>query len=168
MPDQTNLPTEAELEALKTNIGAGQATAPAKAAHDAVLGDLTKAAPEKPDLTPGPDTDAAIAYVEAKGYSHRTAIEIVQEKGVDVILAAKAHDDSAQRGPTPGAAPQVRQPEAGPTAEQQEILSRHGEPFNPEIHAQLPTGDPATDSTGRFISKENHYRGPRPNSQFPD
>jgi len=166
MTDQSNLPAKSELDALKTGIGAGQAAAPAKAAHDAVLGDLTKTAPQKPDLTPGPDTDAAIAYVEAKGYSHDMAIEIVQEKGVDTILAAKAHDDSQQRPPTLGAAPQVRQPQAGPRAEQP--VSRHGEPFNPEIHAQLPTGDPKTDSTGRFILKDHDYRGPRPNSQFPD
>jgi hypothetical protein len=163
MTDETGLPSGADLDAAAAEQATGQATAPAKDAHDAVLGDLTKPAPQKPDLTPGPDTDAAIAYVENKGYTHEAAIKIVQENGVDTILAAKSHEDAAQRPPAPPAA--VRAAAAAPPGI---TVSRHGEVFNPEIHAQLPTGDPKTDSTGRFILKEHDYRGPRPNKQFPD
>jgi hypothetical protein len=165
MPQNDGLPSSADLDAVASEQQVQEATSSAKDAHDSVIGDLTKPVPQKPDLTPGPDADAAIAYVEAKGYSHNAAIDIVKKNGVDTILMAKSHEENVLR---PVQAAQMEQPQVRQTEQTEPLVSRHGEPFNPEIHAQLPTGDPKTDSTGRFILKEHDYRGPRPNPQFPD
>lgn len=71
---------------------------------------------------------------------------------------------------SPPAVPEAEQnqgPAVAPDEPKEQAVSRHGEIFNPEIHAQLPTGDPKTDSTGKFILKEHDYAGPRASTQFP-
>ena len=76
MTDQAGLPSAADLDAVNAELAARSATAPtAKDVHDAVVAGLTAPA-QKPDLTPGPDLDAAIAYIESKGFPHDKAVEI--------------------------------------------------------------------------------------------
>ena len=175
MTDENGLPSQADLDAVNAELMSEANTAPAavtrkeppaapaspaKAAHDAMLSGMTAA--QKPDLTPGPDAEAAIAYVMSKGYEREAAQRIVQDNGVDTILTSKSHEESTLKNmeqfPKTGV--------ATPVVEQ--VVSRHGEIFNPDVHAQLPTGDPKTDSTGRFIMKEHDYSGPKTNPQFPD
>jgi hypothetical protein len=179
-----------------------------------------------PELTPGPDTDAAIAFVEAKGYPKEKAIQIVRENGVDTILQAKAREErtlplgpkgeelvktpvhdkvwpappppvhakqehplydeaigfARGRGYTEEAAQQIvrewgvegvlaardalgidrRKQEPKPLPETP-IVSRHGEVFDPNVHAVHRDGLPATDSTGRFMLKEHFYAPSTPN-----
>jgi len=174
MTDQPGLPSAADLDAVNAELAAGRATAPAltqamldkavesakeesasipgiapaKAAHDATIGGIT-AQPETQGIAQAvADTADALGYIQSKGYSLDEAEAKVKEQGVASILAAKALESTLAQ------APQVRQAQA---IDPEPVVSRHGEVFNPDIHAQLPTGDPKTDSTGRFISKANDY-----------
>lgn len=160
-----NLPSGADLDANANEEATKAATA--KSASDSILKNLTA---KKPELTPGPETDEAIEYVKSKGYTVAAAKSIVQANGVDMVLKAKAHEEAkAFPPPSDKIPPLPRGPEGtvSVTKADQIRVSRHGEVFNSEIHAQLPTGDPKTDSTGRFILKQHDYAGPRPNKQFP-
>lgn len=128
--ETTGLPSQADLDAVNAEAEVQKATAgpapEAKAAHDALIADLT--APVKP----------------------------------------KEPEPPEELPPAPPPVPPELQHQGPALPPDEPVISRHGEQFNPDIHAQLPTGDPKTDSTGKFILKEHDYRGPRPNSQFPD
>lgn len=88
----------------------------------------------------------------------------------DVLIAdLTAPASGAPQPPPPVIDFQPNQgPAVAPEPPKEMQVSRHGEVFDPTIHAQLPTGDPKTDSAGKFIFKEHDYPGPRKNSQFPD
>src|SRR5258708_2033916 len=121
--------------------------------------------PQEPRPPQGPDWDGPTGYREGRGFPHQKAVEFVRENGGDKILGAKEIEQKIPKPPIKSIDAKI--PVSVEEIQKGLIVSRHGEPFNPDIHAQLPTGDPATDSAGRFISKENHYAGPQPTKQFP-
>lgn len=142
--------------------GPGQGADAAKAAHDAVHENLTadsRIGARLPDLTPGPATDEAIAYVMTKGYTREAAVKIVQETGVDAILTAQAHEAPGKRiveGIVGAAENALRGPKPVP-------VNRYNERFEPELHAANPDGSPKEDSAGRYILREHDYQPRTPN-----
>lgn len=174
-PEETGLPSGADLDANQTEKQAAAETeaAPqeqpeamtpgpvsagdpgAKQAHDAAVGALTgagqQAASVAPELTEDAQTQEARLYVMSKGYDRGAADKILVEHGVDEVLKSKAAEGK----------PNTVAPTEPAPAEQ--VVSRSGEVFDAETHAQHATGEPKTDSTGKFIRIEHDYSPQVPN-----
>lgn len=141
-----------ELDAVNAELAKEKKPQTAKEIHDAKFAELTgqnaAAEDQLPDIGESPEAKEAVEFVMSKGYSESAAKTIVQREGVDLILASKASEGK----------PRIEI--IAPAEPDTQPVSRYGERFDPERHARLPTGEPKTDSTGKFILKEHDYQPP--------